>query len=118
MKYLRLILAVTFMLGSVFTALSQTGVDSVKNYNNDVNQNPTMDNDNQNINNPNQRSFNEFDKDVISSGENSFFDYQLNKEDSVTLFKKGGALINTDTMSTYPINGPSDRSYGGSKKTP
>jgi hypothetical protein len=116
MKNLKLFLAVAFLLGTFFTAFSQTGVDSVNNNNNKgINQNPTM-NDNQNINNSNQSPTYDYNKDNTSPGQNSPSDYKLNKEDSVNLYKKGGTLINTDsTSSTYPVNTPSDRSYGGTK---
>lgn len=118
MKNLRLVLAVTFLLGTVFTVFSQTEVDSVNdNYQEGVNQNPTM-NDNQNINNSNQSPTYDYNKDQTSPGVNAPSDYRLNKEDSVTLYKKGGTLINTDSTSQYPVNGPSDRSYGGTKDNP
>jgi hypothetical protein len=118
MKNLKLVLAVTFLLGTFFTAFSQTGVDTVNNnYKKGVNQNPSM-NDNQNINNSNQSPTYDYNQDRTSPGQNSSSDYKIDKEDSVTLYKKGGTLINTDSTSKYPINGPSDKSYGGQKTTP
>jgi hypothetical protein len=118
MKNLMLFLAVTFLSGTFFTAFGQTGVDTVNNnYNKDINQNPSM-NDNQNINNPGQSPANEYDKDITSPGENSDSDYKIDKEDSITLYKKGGALINTDSTSEYPLDVPADKTYGGTKSTP
>ena len=106
MKNLKLIVAVTLLMGSVFTSFSQTGVDSVNNnYKEGLNQNPTM-NDNQNLNISNPNPDNDFNSDRISPDLNPSSDFKLNKEDSVTMFKKGGSLIDTDTISTFPIKNP------------
>jgi hypothetical protein len=121
MKKMKLVLLVAFMLGS-YSAFSQKGVDTVDTYNKGINQNPSM-NDNQNINNnqnnSNQSPTYDYNMDKTSPGQNAPSDYKLNKEDSVTLYKKGGTLINTDSSSSkYPANGPSNRSYGGSQTAP
>lgn len=119
MKKLKFVLAVTFLSATFLTAYSQSG-DTVKNnYKNEINQNPTMnDNQDKNINNLNQSPTNDYNRDKTSPGVNPSSDYQLNKEDSVTLYKKGGTLINTDSSLQYPVYGPSDKSYGGTKSTP
>jgi hypothetical protein len=120
MKKLMLILGITFLTGTVFTVFGQSGPDTVNNnYKKGINQNPGMnDNQDKNINNSNQSPAYDYNKDITSPGQNSS-DFKLNKEDSVTLYKKGGTLINTDSFSQYPVNGPSDRSYGTpSRKNP
>jgi hypothetical protein len=121
MKKLKLVLLVAFLSGTVFTAFSQSGLDTVNNnYKKGINQNPGMnDNLDKNMNNSNQTPAYNFNRDITSPGQNSSSDIKLNKEDSVTLYKKGGTLINTDSSSLkYPVNGPSNKSYGGTRKTP
>jgi hypothetical protein len=113
MKKLMLILGIAFLSGAVFTAFGQSRLDTVNNnYKKGINQNPVMnDNQDKNLNNSNQSPAYNYNQDITSPGQNSS-DIKLNKEDSVTLYKKGGTLINTDSSSQYPVNGPSDRTYG------
>ncbi len=120
MKKLKFIFTLAFLAGTVLSAYSQIGTDTVNNnYKKGINQNPTMnDNQDKNINNSNQNPAYQYNKDVTSPGQNSSSDYKLNKEDSVTLYQKGGTLINTDSSSQYPVNGPSTKSYTGTKETP
>lgn len=94
------------MSGCVFTGFSQTGVDSViNNYKEGINQNPTM-NDYQDLNNSNTSPDHDLNIDGTSPALNPYSEIKPNKEDSVILFKKGGSLINTDTITPYPIKYP------------
>lgn len=103
MKNLKLVLGVAFMLGSMFTAFGQSGDTVNSNYKNGLNQNPTM-NDNHNLNqdqdinkSSQSPSYGNSTMDRTSPGQNTGSDYKLNKEDSVTLYKKSGTMINTDS---------------------
>ncbi len=103
MKNLKFILIVAFLAGS-FSAFSQVG-DTIDGYKEGVNQNPSMNEDqwnNNNQNNPNESPTYDNNMDRTSPGLNSPTDNELNLEDSVTLYKKGGTLINTDSTSQYP----------------
>jgi len=108
MKNMKFYIAVIILSGSVLTAFGQNETDSVQNnYKNGVNQNPSM-NEIPDISKP------EGQPEYDNNGDNQApqinlppADLKLKDEDSLTMFKKGGALINTDTFPEYPVENPS-----------
>jgi hypothetical protein len=121
MKNLKLMITVALVLGSFVAAFSQQGVDTASNkFNKGVNQNPALNDqniNNQNINNSNQNRTLDYNRDLSSPGQNAPSDLELNKEDSISLYKKGGSLINTDSTTKYPVNNPSRKTMGGTNLT-